>query len=357
MKTAQSEYNAIDIMKFVCTLLVVAIHVSPFGSSGIRIVELINYVTKFCFVRIAVPIFFVCSGFFLFRKTDYNNFSIEPVKRYVIRLLKLYVIWSIIYLPLCFSDILNAPKGVLFGILRYVKNFFLVGSYYHLWYFTALIFATIVISFLIYKKVKIRNIIIISAVLYVMGVLAQSWLGLIEPLKAVFPYLWHICSAIKSVILTPRNGLFEGMIFVGIGAQIAYKGFNIPSKKAFWCMIVSYILLFCEAIFVLKMRFVREYDMYFFLVPSVYFTFGVVQNCRIQRSDSVFKTIRSISALTFYTHVLVLWCIRKIFEFVGLGTEEGFVLFALTVLGSVLLSCLIIRLSKTRYFKWLKKIY
>lgn len=357
MKTAQSEYNAIDIMKFVCTLMVVIIHVSPFGSSELKIMELINYVVKFCFVRIAVPFFFVCSGFFLYRKTDYNNFSAVPVKRYIIRMFKLYCIWSAIYFPLCYSDIFHNSKGILNGALLYIKNFFLVGSYYHLWYFTALIFATVVVSFLIYKKIKIRNIIIASAVLYVLGVFTQSWLGLIEPLRAVFPSIWHICSLIKSVILTSRNGLFEGILFVGIGAQIAYNGFKIPFKKALLGMIISYVLLFCEAVFVLKMRFVREYDMYFFLVPAVYFTFGVVQNWRIPSSSSAFKTLRSLSSLVFFTHVLVLWGIRKIFSHIGLGTDEGFVLFASTALFSIALSYLIIKLSETRYFRWLKKIY
>jgi surface polysaccharide O-acyltransferase-like enzyme len=53
-------YNCIDLIKFICALFVVSIHVSPFASYN----SFINYGLKNYIARIAVPFFFVASGYF-----------------------------------------------------------------------------------------------------------------------------------------------------------------------------------------------------------------------------------------------------------------------------------------------------
>lgn len=53
-------YNAIDIAKFVMALLVVAIHTHPENEIENKLIlDIIN-----CIYSIAVPFFFVASGFF-----------------------------------------------------------------------------------------------------------------------------------------------------------------------------------------------------------------------------------------------------------------------------------------------------
>ena len=54
------KYDAIDLMKFILSLLVVALHVPPIreGYEHLRII-----------CRLAVPLFFITSGFFFFKKT------------------------------------------------------------------------------------------------------------------------------------------------------------------------------------------------------------------------------------------------------------------------------------------------
>lgn len=51
-------YNAIDLAKFLCAILVVTIHVAPFGlAQAGGLFAKLNYVTQDYIARIAVPFF------------------------------------------------------------------------------------------------------------------------------------------------------------------------------------------------------------------------------------------------------------------------------------------------------------
>lgn len=67
-----SHYNGIDICKFICSILVVAIHIpvvnAPMTVELSNVSVFVNTVLQQAMCRIAVPFFFVCSGFFLYKK-------------------------------------------------------------------------------------------------------------------------------------------------------------------------------------------------------------------------------------------------------------------------------------------------
>lgn len=58
------EYSAIDLAKFICAILVVSGHVAPFGLTDNEMLQLLNYGIQQWLARIAVPFFFISSGFF-----------------------------------------------------------------------------------------------------------------------------------------------------------------------------------------------------------------------------------------------------------------------------------------------------
>lgn len=59
-------YNSFDVAKFICSIMVVIIHVYPFGVQETpNIFSHINFTLQNGLCRIAVPLFFVFSGFFL----------------------------------------------------------------------------------------------------------------------------------------------------------------------------------------------------------------------------------------------------------------------------------------------------
>ena len=65
----KKNYGAIDNFRFLAALLIVAIHTSPLASfSGTA-----DFLVTYCFGRIAVPFFFMVTGFFVLAPYQNGN--------------------------------------------------------------------------------------------------------------------------------------------------------------------------------------------------------------------------------------------------------------------------------------------
>lgn len=61
MTKACKQYNSIDLFKFLFAVVVVMIHTTPFKNAS----ETFSYYFSNTFCNLAVPFFFVASGFFV----------------------------------------------------------------------------------------------------------------------------------------------------------------------------------------------------------------------------------------------------------------------------------------------------
>ncbi len=354
--TDRKNYNCIDLAKFICAIMVVMIHIAPFGSPGETIIiSHLNYFVQNYLTRVAVPFFFVCSGFFLYKKTSLAAFSTEPTKKYAMRLFKLYVIWTLIYFPLSFKAYLRNEKDILHAVSGYVRSCIFQGSYTQLWYFPAIIFAVLLTSFLLYKKLSPKKITIAALILYLIGLLAQSWFGLIEPLRDAAPQIWSLLKNIQQVIGTTRDGLFDGFIFVGFGMLFAFYDFSISKKKALIAFIISMVLMLFEVYLLEYFDFARAHDMYLFLLPATFFGFSFISQVKLP-DHPIYKKLRMLSSLIFYSHLRVSVAVGKL-KFTNEPLSKTRLLFIITLITTIVFSLIVIKLSDTSKFKWLKKFY
>ncbi len=81
------QFPSIDIMKLLYAVLVVTIHTSPLNSIN----KYFNYGLTQYIARLAVPFFFVTSGYFCFRKTTLENFEKGLPLAYAKRIFLLYI--------------------------------------------------------------------------------------------------------------------------------------------------------------------------------------------------------------------------------------------------------------------------
>ena len=87
------QFNGIDIVKFICAIMICIMHVQPFSSDVSGFTKLNFWIQNFpC--RIAVPFYFTASGFLLFRKTDFNNLNTDRIKNYSFKILRLLGTWT-----------------------------------------------------------------------------------------------------------------------------------------------------------------------------------------------------------------------------------------------------------------------
>ena len=347
--------NGLDIMKLVCAVMIVMIHVPPYTGTDTAAGAFLDLILKRYLLRIAVPFFFVCSGYLLYRKTAKGAFSMQPTWKYVKKLLRLYIIWSVLHLyPFCWNGIIGDKGGLLNGVINYLRYFLVIGSYGQLWYLPATIYGALMISLLLYLKLSPRKIMCVAGLFYLLGLLGQTWYGLIEPLSGAAPGLWSLIRLYDRVFRTTRNGFFEGFPFMALGMLFAYRGFSLSKMKSLIGFALSMALLFAELLFVEKRGFVRENNFYLCLAPAVYFLFSLMGQLDLPDSP-VYGIIRQLSSIMFYIH---LWC--KLFA-LRLCEKAGFPLslplLLLTLAFSLIAGGIMIRLSKVKGFRWLKYLY
>lgn len=354
--TTRKNYNGIDIAKFILSLSVIALHYSPFGSTDNTLLQDFNFIIQKYLTRIAVPFFFIASGFFLYQKISKEKDDNEPVRSYLGKIFRLYILWSIIYSPIIIYGIFKDDKGIMHSLLRLARDLLFVGSYVQLWYLYALIIAIILISYMLHKKIKPNTILFISFIFYFIGLFGNSWHVFLLPLKDTAPLIWNIFHITKKVIYTTRNGLFMGFFFVSIGMCFAYNENSIEKKKAIVGFFVSMIMLAVEVFFLKHYYSFRNGDMFIFLIPASYFLFAYCKQVNLQ-NKKIFKTLRIMSSLIFYTHTWVGFVVLRITKTINKDLRKTCINYLLITLITLLLSYFIYRLSLKEKYKFLQNIY
>lgn len=169
----KTSYNdqllGVDIFKYIMALAVVAIHVSIGSCCGIPFPSLIIW-----FNNLAVPFFFITSGYLLARKTseyDNSDTKAEMIRKRAIKIFRLFGLWLLIYMPLSFTSL--ALKDV--PVYKIIKDTLIailcrgeMACAYPLWYLYSLALTTLAISFII-KHPKYRSAYLIIVILASIG--------------------------------------------------------------------------------------------------------------------------------------------------------------------------------------------
>ncbi len=255
-------YSGIDVVKLVCAFLVIAIHTSPFEQWSILDAG-IGVIT-----RVAVPFYFIAAGFFFFGK---ENITRRELVKYLKRLAILYGVWSIIYLPFYFSRIVGSAN-LAASVLKLVRLVLLDGTYDHLWYFPALVFA-IIITMLLTRKLNYQITTLIALLFLICGIMLSTYRPLLDQIGG--PSVKGPLDTIT--IFGIRNGLFYGFFYVAMGAWIS-RARRIRNIKLYIVMLIISIFALClEAIVGIFLVHTRSTILWFSVVPVTYALFMIAR--------------------------------------------------------------------------------
>lgn len=195
------------------------------------------------------------------------------------------------------TDILE-KKSILRNVILTIRST-LFYPYGALWYLRACIIAILLLYYFIIKK-KINIAIVISFILYVIGLLANSYYFLIEETA-----LAKIIDIYLLIAVSNRNGLFVGFLFLGIGIWISNYKDRIYSKKLKYYSIVSFILTFL--LYFLEVSYIFGKTVmsgdYFFFLPFVAINlFLFLTTVDINISHYFSKICRKISTSIYLIH-------------------------------------------------------
>ena len=213
-KSVDSNYKLIDLLKFICAFLVIGIHTRLFQASNVALDKLFYYDIS----NYAVLFFYACTGYFLIAKQPEKELHTRLMLRCK-KVMKLYLVWSIIYLPLTICGWWIEDGGIKYWV-GCLRNYIFVGENFYswtLWYLNGLIFALLLINILL-KRFSIKQIFGIGTFAYLVGIGLNMLNDHLESLPLSLPRLVNLYF---SLFVTTRNGLFQSLVFVTLGMLIA----------------------------------------------------------------------------------------------------------------------------------------
>lgn len=292
----------LDFFKIFLSILVITIHIGPLTASYPHL----NWLISQGIARIAVPCFFIINGYYLVKKIG----DFKAMKKYVLHLLLIYLVWSAIYISLYIQqfDLIALLEYCVFGIL-------------HLWYVIALIGGCI-IFFILRKIVKNDNILLIlSVILLLIGVLLESLRG--------------------DHLFVVRNGLFIGFPFVFLGYYIYTKDLVKKAKDIYLIplIVLSFVTLCIESSFARPLGF--SHDLYFSLIifcPAI--LLFVFKHSHYKKNNTYLTYLGSLASAIYFIHYFV------IIKLADIEMPYMVLRFAIVLLLSAFLSVLIIYINK-----------
>lgn len=335
----------LDLAKFICAYLIVALHVSPLSTVN----QTANYYITQGAARLGVPLFFAISGYLFFQKLYHpetgkfeknNGIMIS----YCSRILTLYFFWNLVYAFIVPSG------GTVVSARSYLWNLLVEGGYWQLWYLLALAIGVAVLYWLVCAGVPLRWLVGLAVVLYLFGMVLDF--GYLRLVKTVQPLA--VLFGINHVYF-PRgaaNAAFFALPMLTIGLWFVTHPWKRISLA--WPMGLAFALLVvpAEALLV-RDRFAEGATNLLLTLPlAVYFLLAALTRGRdLSLLPATARWMRSASTSIYLIHAFFIeWL-----QLVPYLKAHSLALFVCVCIGSTVSSAILIGLS--RPMPLLKKIY
>ena len=299
MKTVSLRNHSIDIIRYFCAILVVTIHTAPFRQSCYGA----YYVLTQFIARIGVPFFFAVSGYYFFQKLEKGNLRFW---KFLFEILKKYLIWSMIYYAVLFVE------GGCYHLPEFLKtcvlDFFIYGSYYHFWYFPALIYSSCA-AYLMYKIGLRKGMLLISLALFAIGCMGCAYSGLFDSvtrLKVLFA---------SSTFKLARRIVLTGVPFFVCGYLILKIQQREPKyltgTNCKWALAGAVTLWVCEFLVLHIMKWNGHMSISLGMYPVVVTLIHTALQYPLPSYQNLSEKCRVLAGFTYYAHPLVILYLEK----------------------------------------------
>lgn len=304
-KTNQ-QYGTIDLVKFMCAILIVIAHFITENAEG-KVNTLFEYSVSLYII--VVPFFFSCSSYFLFKKIFENQQNGKKIViAYCKRLLIIYLSWSVIYLSFKIATWIrfSVDENV---VIKYLINSVFYSTYKTIWFLPALCIG-VFLTYLLINQLSFRKVMMIAGIFYIIGMLGVSYRFISEKIEVLDKMLENY----DYIFVSTRNGLFNAFPFVVLGAFIAKK--KETEEGNFWLEFIFTIIFaiaFVLEAFIIKMWFsAPNANTLIMLVPFIYFFIRICLKIKM-RSSKYLLWMRKMSTAVFLCQRLFLTAIPELF--------------------------------------------
>lgn len=282
LKILHGNFHSIDCVKLVMAVFVVAIHTSAYNCYPQAWVNMIGT----ALISLAVPFFFVASGFLLWHKLVEATIEqkLDRIQKWLKKTIRLYLVWTFIFLPYAIYGFARENLSITKSIIFYIRNILLVGENYWswpLWYLLAMIVAGGILYVVVRIRCKQKHIYILAIVLAITGIILNT--------------LHEQCDGYHqlyfSIFKTTRNGFFIGFPYICIGIAIAQHGI-LRSTRILWLIFLISIGL-------------NIVDIPFALFIAVYALFSLTLHMQLPSSKKEqYQQARLSSTVIYFVHMI-----------------------------------------------------
>ncbi len=307
-----------DLIKFFLSLLVLAIHSTLYP------------MILYPWLRIAVPLFFTISSYFVFLKMKDASAEKQKaiLKKFVTRNLKLYLCWFVILLPIT----IYVRKETYFsgsffdGAVAILQDVLFGSTFVASWFITATVTGVLIIYALSRLIRKNWIIFLISLFTFCIVTIASSYQSVIE-------------GTLLSDAINTYIDIFGGLVcsfpaaifWVFIGKLFAEKNLQFKSSVLLLCLIIcSCIALFSEWRFVISLDGSYNNDSYFMLAPLCVLLFFGIQKIKPTYWEHSLRFKRA-STIIYVSHGSLVPIFSKLI-YIAFGIRIHLLTFILTFL-------------------------
>lgn len=291
-------YDGIDLMKFICAILIVLLHAVE--TNDIFWVG-IQYVTT----RFAVPFFFIASGFLYSQNMRREGYT----KRYLKRNMFLFILWGVcIYGPILCHDYIVEYRGrnPLLILVVLLRRMFIIGPAQY-WYFVALIFSVIILKKIAFSRHASIYLTVILLACFGMNI-SFSYFA-----KGTEYPLW--VKMISLLYSGSNNFLLTGIPFVGLGILIGKRKEELFGRRGYLILFILATIfsigeyyIFCRYGLWISVAFIFQGTFIFLFAGSIPSVSGHG------------KKLRNCSTVVFLTHWIILYnVLNPIMKRVGMN--------------------------------------
>ncbi|MBQ4128756.1 MAG: acyltransferase [Ruminococcus sp.] len=323
----RSRIVSLDIAKFILSFFIVGIH--TLGKYGLYPIS-----------RCAVPLFFMISSYLLWQRFDGKN-DLNIIKKFIIRNLQLYIFWFVALLPFILVNGGYLQGNIVMNLIKLVGKFFVSSTFPASWYIVALIIGTLIVYFL--RKYINRYIVFaLCCISYILCCLCSNYFYLFEGTVVHTAYLLYPG--------TIYNSFPVSLLWIALGSFFATKERCVSPKRCGILTAVFVVLLFVEHLVTTKHEYVQDNDCYFMLVPLCCCIFVMLINWNLSCKWSA--KMCNISTIVYCSHGVIAGLFKN-----KINPDCWYLyvlVFILTLLVSITVSFVILKLEKIKWLHWLR---
>lgn len=318
--------NAIDLLKFIMATMIVAMHTS-----------LCKELTNPWF-RIAVPIFFILSSYFFFKKLKEKTMleKRQALKLYIKRVFFLYIFWLVALTPFVLITKWNIlSEHSLLECCLILVRWILTGNFFGASWFLVALMIGVPTIFYLSKWISNKWLLAVTLLINILIILQCGYGNGCKPIE-LFRTL------MSQIIGTELEYTFLVALFwIAIGKWFAEK--NIRIKSIYLCigLLSSMICLFIENMLMDRNNLAFRHDLYISLIPLCIFITLIVGEIKVTIKNA--KVLRNLSTIIYCVH----YTLKDFILYLHKGFMDTAMLFLITYLLSIVIGIVIIKYTST----------